>query len=208
MLRTNLFTASPFHSKAEITSRTKPTPVKRCSFQQGNTKRHAKPMHHPAMINYFKGIAGRYIALRVASQVCHAFHCHASTHYKLSVCVFQFRFASLKATSNACINWLACDTHSAAWLLRPSGHGFCSALHACHPYRQSHKHLLTLEKQKHMPATCVYNIAVLRPPLSGLKVQHLIRTRNGSAHSVCNEILHPLLLTLAQGCFTAKLCSA
>src|SRR6185295_17566875 len=55
---------------------------------------------------------------------------------------------SQKATSIAAVNWLACYPHSAAWLLRPSGHGFCSALHACQHTHQSHKHLLTAQKTK------------------------------------------------------------
>lgn len=148
--------------------------------------------------------------------VCHTFHCHASTHQRLSVCGFMFGIVyflmdSHKATSIAAIVWLACYPHSAAWLLRPSGHGFCSALHACQRSDLSHKHLLSAQKAKtHASHLCLQHIlsAALLRRANASSTSFGLATASGAASANRSASLHylqPLLLTPAQGCFTAQL---
>lgn len=130
VLRTNLLTASPFHSKAEKPSLI-PLAGQAVFVSASQYKRSRQTNASLAMFKLiFKGHCKRCIALRVLRSLsCLSLPCFNSPAaiVSLALCSDQkLKMDSQKAKSTAAVNWLACYPHSAAWLLRPSGHGFCS----------------------------------------------------------------------------------
>lgn len=120
---------------------------------------------------------------------------------------------SHKTTSIAAVVWLACYPHSAAWLLRPrkAGHGFCSALHACQRTGAIAQALADDTKNKNTCQPLVFTTylqtallrrALFAPPRSD---SHRLDRAASANRSVSLHYLQPLLLTPAQGCFTALL---